>query len=184
MGKLQTATTLFVVRGRTPAQGVPREREHIFYPSMLQLAVGRRRKTASCQLSTMQARERGTPEEEVPEDTQNHNGKGVLFRPHHPRRLIRGGTPRQRRPTAATTGRPCSGGFTHKSKENVPAPALQQTGQSVQAPLLSSQPFDNMLKVVTVVQQIMTEVSGALSEKDEIVPITKIVRKLMNQNGH
>jgi hypothetical protein len=40
-----------------------------------------------------------------------------------------------------------------------------------------------MLRAVTVVQQIMTEVSGAMSE-EKIVPITKIVLKLMNQNGH
>jgi hypothetical protein len=41
-----------------------------------------------------------------------------------------------------------------------------------------------MLKVVTVVQQIVTEVSGAMSEEAKIVAITKIVLKLMNQNGH
>jgi hypothetical protein len=70
-------------------------------------------------------------------------------------------------------------------KSSVPAPVQQQkTGQSVQASYVSSQPFDNMLKVVTVVQQIMTEVSGALSEEEKIVAITKIVQKLMNQNGH
>jgi hypothetical protein len=41
MGELQTITSLFVERGRTPAQGVPRE-EHIIYTSMLQLPVGGR----------------------------------------------------------------------------------------------------------------------------------------------
>jgi hypothetical protein len=41
-----------------------------------------------------------------------------------------------------------------------------------------------MLKVVTVVQQIMTEISGAQSQEDQIVAITKIVLSLMNQNGH
>jgi hypothetical protein len=69
-------------------------------------------------------------------------------------------------------------------RQNIRAPTLQQTGQSVQAPLLNSQPVDNMLKVVTVVQQIMTEVSGAQSQEEQIVAITKIVLKLMNQNGH
>jgi hypothetical protein len=67
-----------------------------------------------------------------------------------------------------------------KVKHNIPAPALQQTGQSVQAPSVSSHHFDNMMKVV---QQIMTEVSGAMSEEVKIVAITKIVLKLMNQNG-
>jgi hypothetical protein len=71
-----------------------------------------------------------------------------------------------------------------KAKHNIPAPALQQTGQSVQAPSVSSHPFDNMLKVVIVVQQIMTEISGVLSEEEKIVAITKIVLKLMNQIGH
>jgi hypothetical protein len=41
-----------------------------------------------------------------------------------------------------------------------------------------------MLRVVTVVQQIMTEFSGAVSEEDKIVAITKIVLNLMKQNGH
>jgi hypothetical protein len=153
---------------------------------MLQLTVGGRRKTASRQLSGLQTREGGTPEKEVTEGTQNHNGKGVLFCPHQPRRLLRGGTPGQRRPAAAATP------GTHVPvasppipvKQNIPAPALQQkTGQSIQAPHVSSQPFDNMLKVVTVVQQIMTEVSGALSQEEKIVAITKIVLKLLNQNG-
>jgi hypothetical protein len=61
-------------------------------------------------------------------------------------------------------------------------PTLQQTtGQSVQAPNVSTV---NMLNVVTVVQQIMSEVIGALSQKEKIVAITKIVSKLMNQNDH
>jgi hypothetical protein len=48
-------------------------------------------------------------------------------------------------------------------KSSVTAPVQgQETGQSVQSPNVSSHPSDNMLKVVTVVQQIMTEVSGAL----------------------
>jgi hypothetical protein len=70
-------------------------------------------------------------------------------------------------------------------KSSVPAPVQQQkTGQSVQAKHVSSQPFDNMLKVVTVVLQIMTEISGAQSQEEQIVAITKIVLKLMYQNGH
>jgi hypothetical protein len=41
-----------------------------------------------------------------------------------------------------------------------------------------------MLRVVMIVQQIMTEFHGAVSEEDKIVAITKIVLNLMNQNGH
>jgi hypothetical protein len=59
-----------------------------------------------------------------------------------------------------------------------------KTGQSVWARTVNSQSLDNMLRVVTVVQQIMTEVNGAVSEEDKIVAITKIVLNLMNQNGH
>jgi hypothetical protein len=40
-----------------------------------------------------------------------------------------------------------------------------------------------MLRVVTVVQQIMTEFNGVLSEEDKIVAITKIVLNIMKQNG-
>jgi hypothetical protein len=69
--------------------------------------------------------------------------------------------------------------------KNLRSPALQQeTGQSVWAPNVNSQPLDNMLRVVTVVQQIMTEFNGAVSEEDKIVVITKIVLNLMKQNGH
>jgi hypothetical protein len=44
-------------------------------------------------------------------------------------------------------------------------------------------PLDNILRVVTVVQQIMTEFSGAVSE-GKIVAITKIVLNPMKQNYH
>jgi hypothetical protein len=37
--------------------------------------------------------------------------------------------------------------------------------------------------VVTVFQQIMPELNGAESEEDRIMAITKIVLKLMKQNG-
>jgi hypothetical protein len=70
-------------------------------------------------------------------------------------------------------------------KLSVPAAVQgQETGQSVQAPNVSSHPSDNMLKVVTVVQQIMTQVSGAVSQQEKIMAITKIVLTLMNQDGH
>jgi hypothetical protein len=51
----------------------------------------------------------------------------------------------------------------------IPGPALQQeSGQSVQTPIVSSQPLDNMLRVVTVVQQLMKVFNGAVSEEDKI----------------
>jgi hypothetical protein len=57
-------------------------------------------------------------------------------------------------------------------------------GQSVQVPSDSMQPMDNMLKVISVVQQIMTELSRIVSEEGKIVAITKIVLKLMKENGN
>jgi hypothetical protein len=60
----------------------------------------------------------------------------------------------------------------------------KDAGQSVPATDVNSQPLENMLKVVTVVQQIMTEFNGVVSEEDKIVAITKIVLNLMKQNGH
>jgi hypothetical protein len=40
-----------------------------------------------------------------------------------------------------------------------------------------------MLRIVTVVQQFMTEFNGAVSEEEKTVAITKIVLNLMKQNG-
>jgi hypothetical protein len=41
-----------------------------------------------------------------------------------------------------------------------------------------------MIKVVIVVQQIMTEFNGAVSEEAKTVAISKIVLTLMKQDGH
>jgi hypothetical protein len=60
----------------------------------------------------------------------------------------------------------------------------KKIGQSVEARNVNSEPLDNMLRVDTAVQQIMTELSGAVSEEAKIVAITKIVLSLMKQNGH
>jgi hypothetical protein len=70
-------------------------------------------------------------------------------------------------------------------KQSVPAPVQpQQSGQSVCTQNVNSQTLDNMLRVVTVVQQIMTEFNGAVSEQEKIVAITKIFLNLMKHNGH
>jgi hypothetical protein len=72
-----------------------------------------------------------------------------------------------------------------KERPSVLAPVPQQNpGQSVEARNVNSELLDNMLRVVTVVQQIMTEFNGAVSEEAKIVAITKIVLSLMKQNGH
>jgi hypothetical protein len=58
----------------------------------------------------------------------------------------------------------------------------QQTGQSVQVDNVNSASLNNMFRVASVVQQIMTGLNDAVSEQ-KIVAITKIVMKLMNSNG-
>jgi hypothetical protein len=70
-------------------------------------------------------------------------------------------------------------------KSSTPAPGQKQkSGQSVRAPIVNNQPLNNMLRAVTVVQQIMTEIGGAVSEQEKIMVFTKIILNLMKQNGH
>jgi hypothetical protein len=78
---------------------------------------------------------------------------------------------------------------TATTESRVPAALPQQehqtTGQSVRVPNVNSLPLDKMLKIViAIVQQIMTEFHGAVLEKAKIVPITKTVLNIMEQNGH
>jgi hypothetical protein len=60
-----------------------------------------------------------------------------------------------------------------------------QPSQSVDAPNATISSLNDMFKVVkTIFQQIMTELICAKSEEDRIMAITRIVLKLMKQNGH
>jgi hypothetical protein len=70
------------------------------------------------------------------------------------------------------------------SKDTEDATKRQATDQSVGAPNINNLPLGNMLRIVTVVQQYMTEFSGAVSEEEKIVAITIIVLNLMKQNEH
>jgi hypothetical protein len=63
-------------------------------------------------------------------------------------------------------------------------PKTQVSGHSVQSSSATTSSLDDMFKVAAIVQQIMTEFNGAVSEESKIVAITKIVIKLMKQNGH
>jgi hypothetical protein len=58
-----------------------------------------------------------------------------------------------------------------------------KTGQSFQAPTVSSLPLNNMFKIVSVVQQGLTEVSDAEPEEARTMTITKLVTYIMKQNG-
>jgi hypothetical protein len=65
-------------------------------------------------------------------------------------------------------------------QQHLPQQEIQRTCLSVQAP---SSTNSDMLKIDTVVQQIITELSKAMSEKDKIMTITKMVLDSMKQNG-
>jgi hypothetical protein len=52
-------------------------------------------------------------------------------------------------------------------------------GQTVPAPNMDSVPIDNMVKAVTVVQQIMAEFNNAMSMEAKIQAITSIVLTFM-----
>jgi hypothetical protein len=58
------------------------------------------------------------------------------------------------------------------------------SGKSAQASSATTASLDDMFKFAAIVQQIMTELSGAVSEENKIVAITKIVLNLNKQNGH
>jgi hypothetical protein len=67
----------------------------------------------------------------------------------------------------------------------IPQHEQQTPSQSVRATNVNSFPLNKMLKlVITVVQQIMTESNGAVSEEAKLLAITKIVFNLMEQIGH
>jgi hypothetical protein len=55
-------------------------------------------------------------------------------------------------------------------QQHLPQQEIQQTGLSVQAPSSSN---NDMLKIATIVQQIVTEINEAVSEKYKIMVITK-----------
>jgi hypothetical protein len=58
----------------------------------------------------------------------------------------------------------------------------QQAGQSAPAQIVNSSPLDNMARVVTVVQQFMTEYNGAVSKEAKIHAISKILLTPLEQN--
>jgi hypothetical protein len=95
--------------------------------------------------------------------------------------MLRGKREDQQQPPASQVAVVSPG--TVEPKVCTPSPQ-QPAGHSVRAQNVNSEPLDNMLRVVTVLQQIMTEFNGAVSKEDKKVAITKIVLDLMEQNGH
>jgi hypothetical protein len=63
-------------------------------------------------------------------------------------------------------------------QQHLPQQEIQKTGLSAQAPNSSN---NEIIEVDTVVQQITTEFSESVSEKDKIMVITKMVLKFMKK---
>jgi hypothetical protein len=68
----------------------------------------------------------------------------------------------------------------HPAQQHLPQQEIQKRALSVQAPSSSN---SDVIKVATLVQQIRTELSEAVTEKDKMKVITKMVRNLLKQNG-
>jgi hypothetical protein len=88
--------------------------------------------------------------------------------------VLRSNTQQQQQPQLPSVAQACT-----------PSLEAQQTStKSVQAPNANSLfPNDMFKAVATAFQQIMTELNGAESEEVRIMAITKVVLKLMKQNG-
>jgi hypothetical protein len=62
------------------------------------------------------------------------------------------------------------------------SPKWKRASQSAPTQIVNSLPLDNKVRVVTVVQQFMTEYNGAVSKEAKIQAISKIVLTLLEQN--
>jgi hypothetical protein len=110
--------------------------------------------------------------------SSNHTTPGLSFAA-----ALRTNTEEQQRPHPSQTADAAPVALQQTRAPPVLKNRPQQTGQSVQAPNVNSSSLDNMFKDASVVQQIMTGLSDAVSEEQKIVAITKIVMKLMHYNG-
>jgi hypothetical protein len=153
--------------------------------NMPQLQVGGWRGTSSPQLLRLQACQGNNAKEKLAESTQDYNGKGVLLQLHHPRTILRGGAMYQHTATAAASATLHPATLGEMSAPHPKRHNQQQTpSQSVQAPNKNSSSVSDIFKVVAMIfQHITTELNEAESEEDRIMSITKIVLKLMKQNG-
>jgi hypothetical protein len=110
----------------------------------------------------------------IPKSTTGRVFSSTLIKPHLSfAAALRGKADQLHQEVAASTG---------ESEPPKLKSQRQETGQSVPAPIVNSDTLD-MLRALTVVQQIMTELKGAVSEEAMIFAITKIVINLMKENG-
>jgi hypothetical protein len=130
----------------------------------------------------MQPCQGGAAEEATAEVPQIHNREGLLLHPRHSRRVLRCSTTRYQ--TATTEAHGTSGTGRIREADFLAATPQQPTGQSAQGSNVNSLPLDNMLRAITIVQEIMAEFSGAVTKDNKILAIRKILLNLMGQNGH
>jgi hypothetical protein len=120
--------------------------------------------------------------EEVAESVQDCNRKVVLFQPHHPMTIFRGGATQWHNissPSRPQFHRPVPPQLEKRVSPSLEAQPTIST-KSVQAPNTNSSSLNDMFTVAaTIFQQIMTELSGTESEVDRVVVITRIVLKLI-----
>jgi hypothetical protein len=92
--------------------------------------------------------------------TQGSTGKDVFFDTHRALEIFR----------SSTTWQSVADKLQNEPAE-MTAPLFtrkpQMSGQSVQAPSLTTSSLDDMFKVETVVQQIMTQLNGTVSDEEK-----------------
>jgi hypothetical protein len=84
---------------------------------------------------------------------------------------LRGQTEQQRQQEEAASG------------SETPKLGRKERGQPVPAPIVNSELQDKAFRSLAVVQQIMKELKGAVSEEDTVLAITKIVITVMKEDG-
>jgi hypothetical protein len=78
----------------------------------------------------------------------------------------------------------CSEAVPAMNKQEVLRDKQHETGQSVLAPTVNSISANNMYRVITLVQQIMTEFRDAESEEAKKIVIAKLVCYITTLHDH
>jgi len=137
---------------------------------MLQLHTDRRGKTRPLELSWLQPCKRGIHlQDRTSPCDEDSNWERLLLQELCFAAAVRGDPQlKQSQPQLVTTeGVP--------EQAAVPPQSAQQQSQPLTAPCTAGSSLDNVLRVTTTVQEIMTTVNVAESEEENIVAITKIV---------
>lgn len=174
---------------------------------MPQQQVSRRRETISSQFSRLQVGQgRNVLLENPASSTQEHGRMNYRLQTHKPIHFIcswpddeqhtatsprptnppkdASGSPQQTQFRAQATSKETKALNTPQHKDTDVHSASLSSGQSVQANSVNSSSLNNMFKVAAIVQQIMTELNGAVMEEQKVVAITRLVFNLMKENGH